>query len=129
MNRITITGRLTKDPEVRYSQDGKPIAKYVVAVDRFGKNDKADFFDCKAFDRNAEFVEKYLKKGTKILIEGSMTQGRYTTKDGKQIYYWELIADRHEFTESKEKAQPKEEPKDEFLDVDNIDSEELPFNF
>ena len=129
MNKVIFMGRLTKDPEVRYSQDGKAIANFSLAVDRFGKNDKADFFNCTAFDKRAEFVEKYLRKGTKILLSGKIQNDSYTNRDGQKVYTTQVIVDEIEFAESKEKAQPKEEPKDEFLDVDNIDSEELPFNF
>lgn len=129
MNKVIFMGRLTKDPEVRYSQDGKAIANFSLAVDRFGKNDKADFFNCTAFGKQGEFVEKYLKKGTKVLLSGRIQNDSYTNRDGQKVYTTQVIVDEIEFAESKEKAQPKEEPKDEFLEVDNIDSEELPFNF
>lgn len=126
MNFCVICGRLTKDPEVRATQEGMLIARYTVAVDRPGKKDKADFFDCKAFGKSAEFAEKYLRKGMKILIDGSMQQGSYTTKDGKLVYYWELIVNHHEFCEGKKEPEPKQES---FVDIPDDIGEELPFTF
>ena len=136
MNFVVISGRLTKDPEVRFTGEGLSIARYTLAVDRPKRKDqeaKADFFNCTAFGKNAEFAEKYLKKGTKILLDGSMQQDNYTGKDGKTVYAWQLIVNHQEFCESrKEAAPPKEEEKkqSEFMDIpDGLDDEQLPFNF
>jgi single-strand DNA-binding protein len=100
-------GRLTRDPDVRYTsgESSLAIARYTLAVDRRfkSKNDEAtaDFISCKAFGKSAEFVEKYLKKGTKIAVSGRIETGKYTNKDGVDVYTTEVIVDDHEFAESK----------------------------
>ncbi len=109
MNKVILMGRLTRDPEVRYSQgdDGNQlaIARYTLAVDRRfkGKNDQqdADFISCVAFGRNGEFAEKYLKQGTKIAITGRIQTGSYTNKDGQKVYTTEVVVEEQEFAESK----------------------------
>ena len=101
-------GRLTRDPEVRYSQSDSQmaVARYSLAVDRIpSRNAKpdeptADFINCVAFGKSAEFAEKYLNKGTKIAIEGRIRTGRYT-KDGQTVYTTDVVVDRHEFCDSK----------------------------
>lgn len=107
MNKVILIGRLTRDPEVRYNQgaDGeKAIARFALAVDRGRKdadgNSTADFINCVAFGKNGEFAEKYLKKGTKILVEGRMQTGYYE-KDGSRVYTTDVIVDHYEFVESK----------------------------
>ena len=130
MNRLTIIGRLSRDPEIRVTQDGQTtIAKFGIAVDRRGKEDKADFFNVTAFNKTAQFAEKYLKKGTKIAIAGRIQQDEYTNKDGQKVTNAIIIADELEFCEKKQEVQ--EEPKkDGFMPIpDNLDQEELPFNF
>lgn len=130
MNRLTIIGRLTRDPEIRMTQDGQTtIARFGIAVDRRGKEQKADFFNVTAFNKTAQFAEKYLKKGTKIAIGGRIQQDEYTNKDGQKVSNVIIIADELEFCEKKQEVQ--EEPKkDGFMPIpDNLDSEELPFNF
>ena len=106
MNKVILMGRLTRDPEVRYSQGEQPmaIARYSLAVDRrFNRNSQdvqtADFINCVAFGRNGEFAEKYLHKGTKILAEGRIQTGSYTNKDGATVYTTDVVADRVEFLE------------------------------
>lgn len=109
MNRVILMGRLTRDPDVRYSQGEGTIsnARYTLAVDRNVSRNSgddqptADFISCVAFGRTAEFVEKYLKKGTKIAIEGRIQTGSYTNKDGQRVYTTDVIVDRHEFCESR----------------------------
>ena len=106
MNKVIMMGRLTRDPEVRYSQGANQTAvgKFSLAVDRRFKRDgqpDADFFNCTAFGRQAEFVEKYLKKGTKVVISGSIQNDNYTDKDGNQRYSVQIICDDIEFAESK----------------------------
>ena len=109
MNKVILMGRLTKDPEVRYSQGGESpmaIARYTIAVDRqVARNNgadqqSADFIGCVAFGKQGEFAEKYLHKGTKILVEGRIQTGSYE-KDGKRVYTTDVVVDRHEFCESK----------------------------
>lgn len=104
MNKIILMGRLTRDPEVRYSDDNKAVGRFALAVDRKFKKDggpTADFFNCTAFGKTAEFVEKYLKKGTKILLTGSIQNDNYTNGHGEQVYAMQVIVDEMEFAESK----------------------------
>jgi len=107
MNKVILMGRLTRDPEVRYSQGETPlaIARYTLAVDRRGRsnNDEqtADFINCVAFGRAGEFAEKYLRKGTKLAVSGRIQTGSYTNKDGVKVYTTEVIVDDQEFAESK----------------------------
>ena len=103
MNHVALMGRLTKDPDVRYSQGESStcIARYGIAVNRIGKKDEADFINCVAFGKNGEFAEKYLSKGMKIAIEGRIQTGSYTNKDGQKVYTTDIVVERHEFCESK----------------------------
>lgn len=109
MNKVVLMGRLTRDPEVRYSQgdSSMAIARYSIAVDRptsrtaGGDQATADFINCVAFGRNGEFAEKYLHKGTKILVEGRIQTGSYTNKDGNKVYTTDIVVERHEFVESR----------------------------
>lgn len=130
MNRLEIIGRLTRDPEVRVTQDGQTtIARFGIAVDRRGKDQKADFFNVTAFNKTAQFAEKYLKKGTKIAIGGHLQQDEYTNRDGQKVTAVIIIADEVEFCESKKQEQPATDPNGFMTVPDTIDSEELPFNF
>ena len=109
MNKIILMGRLTRDPEVRYSQgeNSLAIARFSLAVDRRFKRQgepDADFFNCTAFGRQAEFVEKYLKQGTKILLSGRVQNDNYTNKEGQKVYSVQIIAEEMEFAESKSAA-------------------------
>ena len=109
MNKVILCGRLTRDPEVRYSQGAEPmaIARYTLAVDRRRgrSNDpneqSADFISIVAFGKAGEFAEKYLKKGTKMLITGRIQTGSYTNKDGVKVYTTDVVAEDQEFAESK----------------------------
>ena len=107
MNKVILMGRLTRDPEVRYSQGETPlaIARYSLAVDRRGRNTQdgqtADFINCVAFGRQGDFAEKYLKKGTKIAITGRIQTGSYTNKDGVRVYTTDVVVEEQEFAESK----------------------------
>ena len=106
MNKVILMGRLTRDPEIRWSQGDNQmaIARYTLAVDRrYNRNDgqTADFISCTAFSHNAEFAEKYLKQGTKIVIVGRIQTGSYTNKDGNKVYTTDVIVDEQEFAESK----------------------------
>jgi len=107
MNKVILMGRLTRDPEVRYSQGETPlaIARYSLAVDRRGRNNQdgqtADFINCVAFGRQGEFAEKYLRKGTKIAITGRIQTGSYTNKDGVKVYTTDVVVEEQEFAESK----------------------------
>ena len=127
MNKCMMLGRLTRDPEVRVTQDGQTtIAKFGIAVDRRGKEDKADFFNVTAFNKTAQFAEKYLKKGTKIALAGRLQQDEYTNKDGQKVTSVSIVAEEVVFCESKK---TEDKPKDGFMDVPKDLDEELPFNF
>ena len=112
MNKVILMGRLTRDPEVRYTSGDQPmaIARYTLAVDRRqsrnnnGDDQNADFINCVAFGRTGEFAEKYLHKGTKIAVTGRIQTGSYTNKDGVKVYTTEVVIDDHEFCESKNAA-------------------------
>lgn len=110
MNRVILMGRLTRDPEIRYSQGDNPlaIARYSLAVDRRfnrGNDDAtADFINCVTFGKSAEFAERYLHKGTKIAVTGRIQTGSYTNKDGVKVYTTEVVVEDQEFAESKNSA-------------------------
>lgn len=130
MNRVILIGRLTKDPDVRRTQDGKCIASYTLAVDRRGKNKDADFISCKAWEGRGEFAEQYLHKGMKIAVTGHIQTGKYTDKDGKTVYTTDVIVEDHEFCEKKEDGEiPAEKPAQEsdFVTVPEDMQMELPF--
>jgi single-strand DNA-binding protein len=130
MNQVTLMGRLTKEPEVRYSQGATPtaIARYSLAVNRKFKRDgepESDFFNCVAFGKNGEFAEKYLQKGMQILVTGSLQTGSYE-KDGVKRYTTDIIVDAHYFTGKKEEGKTVT-PVADFTPVDTDDLEGLPF--
>lgn len=133
MNVVVLMGRLTKDPEVRYTQSGKGVASFTLAVDRFG--DGADFIRCQAWENQAAFCQKYLHKGSKVTLMGMIRTGSYDDRDGKKVYTTDVIANRIEFAESKkaesESGEPdqKSTPKaddDGFMPTDGFEG--LPFN-
>ncbi len=137
MNKIILMGRLTRDPEIRYSQGSNPmaIARYSLAVDKKKKRDDgitADFFGIVAFDRLAEFAEKYLHKGTKILLSGHVQTGTYE-KDGIKIPFFEIVVEEQEFAESKGASRSNDGngrynvDSDGFMNIPD-DMEELPFH-
>jgi single-strand DNA-binding protein len=106
MNKVILIGRLTRDPEVRYSQGANPmaIARFSVAVDRRFKREgepEADFFNCTAFGKQAEFIERYLHKGTKVVVTGRIQNDNYTNKDGQMVYSVRIMVEEIEFAESK----------------------------
>ena len=148
MNRVILMGRLTRDPEVRYSQGERTmaIARYTLAVDRRGRRNQdgneqtADFINCVAFDRAGEFAEKYLKQGTKIAITGRIQTGSYTNRDGQKVYTTDVIVEDQEFAESKNAQSnngfggdmgtpaPNTNAGDGFMNIPDGIEEELPFN-
>ena len=136
MNKVILCGRLTKDPEVRYSQgeNATAVARYTLAVDRQFKRDgdqSADFINCIAFGKRGEFAEKYLRKGTKIAVVGRIQTGSYTNKDGQKVYTTDVIVDEHEFVESKASQQNGGDSapvsSDGFTSIPDGIDEELPF--
>ena len=154
MNRVILMGRLTRDPEVRYSQGERSmaIARYTLAVDRRGRRNQdssaeqqtADFINCVAFDRAAEFAEKYFRQGMRVLVSGRIQTGSYVNKEGQKVYTTEVILDDQEFADSKgaasemggyAQAAPSQRPAptsaigDGFLNIpDGVEDEGLPFN-
>lgn len=142
MNKVILMGRLTRDPEVRYSQGTEPmaIARYTLAVDRRGRRDEngqnADFISCVAFSRNAEFAEKYFRKGTKIAITGRIQTGSYNDREGRKVYTTDVVIEDQEFAESKSsqnggnaQAPPEQsDAGDGFMNIPDGIDEELPFN-
>ena len=137
MNRVTLIGRTTKEPEIRYSQGAEPmcIAKFSLAVDRRIKKEgeqNADFINCVAFKKTAEFIEKYIGKGTKIAVAGHLQSGSYKHKDGYTVYTTDVIVDEIEFAESKKKddEDPGRSPAkdtDGFVPIPDDIAESLPF--
>ena len=119
MNKVLISGRLTADPEVRYSNGGDAIAKYTLAVDRRFKKDgeqNADFIRCIVFGKGAEFTEKYLRKGIKMIIEGHIQTGSYKNRDGQTVYTTDVVVESQEFAESRaaqQQSQDQAKPKTE----------------
>lgn len=151
MNKVILMGRLTKDPDVRYTQGNEPmcIARYTLAVDRkISRNsnnngNNADFIPCVCFGKTAEFVEKYLKKGTKMAVTGRIQTGSYTNRDGVKVYTTEVVVEDQEFAESKnaqsngqnkaDKARAEQDASmDGFMDIpdgmdEELDMDNLPF--
>lgn len=124
MNKVVLMGRLTRDPEIRYTQEPKAVARFAIAVDRrFSAQKETDFFNCTAFGKLAEFTEKYLRKATKILLIGRIQNDNYTNKEGQKVTAVQIIADEIEFAESKAAERPSPET---FLT--DIPDEGLPFN-
>ena len=135
MNKVILIGRLTRDPEVRYSQAAEPIAiaRYTLAVDRRfkreGEEQTADFISCVAFGKAGEFAEKYLRQGTKIAVTGRIQTGSYTNKDGNKVYTTEVVIEEQQFAESKkaDESQPQEAPNDGFMQIPEGIEANLPF--
>ncbi len=147
MNRVILMGRLTRDPEIRYSQgeSATAVARYTLAVDRrFNRNgdeNNADFIGCVAFGKQAEFAERYLHKGIKMLVTGRIQTGSYTNKDGVRVYTTDVVVEDQEFAESKNAnpgqggsySAPNSRPEpvsvgDGFMNIPDGIDEELPFS-
>ena len=148
MNKVILMGRLTRDPEVRYSQgeNATAVARYSLAVDRRFRRENeptADFINCVAFGRAAEFAERYLRQGTKIAITGRIQTGSYTNRDGVKVYTTDIVVEEQEFAESKAaggastpannyQASPAPSPSadigDGFMNIQDGIDEELPFS-
>ena len=150
MNRVILMGRLTRDPEVRYSQgeNAMAIARYTLAVDRRGRRNQdsneqtADFINCVAFRGAGEFAEKYFRQGMRVLISGRIQTGSYTNKDGVKVYTTDIIVDDQEFADSKgassgdgsgyrpvSRPEPSSAIGDGFMNIpDGVEDEGLPFN-
>lgn len=143
MNKVILMGRLTRNPDVRYSQGEKAtcVARYTLAVNRRFRREgdqDADFINCVAFGRQGEFAEKYLKQGTKIVISGRIQTGSYTNRDGVKVYTTDVVIEEQEFAESKKAAETSSTPQntqgvksnpedDGFMTIPEGVEEELPF--
>ena len=112
MNHVTLTGRLTDDPDIRRTQEGKQVARYTLAVDRRGKDNGADFIRCTTFEGGADFADRYLHKGTKIAVMGNIHTGSYTDKDGKKIYTTEVYVRDHYFCQPKDSGETQSRSND-----------------
>ena len=144
MNKVILMGRLTREPDVRYSQnaDGSmAVARYTLAVDRRFRRDgeaSADFIQCVSFGRTAEFAEKYFRQGLKIAVTGRIQTGSYTNRDGQKVYTTEVVVEEQEFAESKGSGSgssqhnvPQQSPDvgpDGFMNIPDGIEEELPFS-
>lgn len=150
MNKVVLMGRLTRDPEVRYSSGERSmaIARYTLAVDRRGRRSEgseqtADFIPCVAFDKSGEFAEKYFRQGMRVLISGRIQTGSYTNKEGQKVYTTEVIIEDQEFADSKNSSgsstgsgynesfrpSPENASSEGFMNIpDGVDDEGLPFN-
>ena len=133
MNKVIMMGRLTRDPEILNAVSGLAIARYSIAVDRKFKKEgepDADFFNCTSFGKQAEFCERYLKKGTKVAITGRLQNNNYTNKDGQKVYDVRIMVEEIEFAEGKKDGQQsaQEAPGNDFLNIPDGLVEELPFS-
>jgi single-strand DNA-binding protein len=156
MNKVTLIGRLTRDPDIRYSQNSDQpmaVARYTLAVDRRfrreGSEQNADFISCVAFGRQAEFAEKYLHQGMKIAVNGRIQTGSYTNREGQKVYTTDVVIEDHEFVEGRNASagqssggasysnnnynnntapQPAAAAGDGFMNIPDGIDEELPFN-
>ena len=152
MNKVILMGRLTRDPDIRYSQGetSTAVARYTLAVDRrFKRNNDdqtADFIGCVAFGRSAEFAEKYFRQGLKVIVTGRIQTGSYTNRDGVKVYTTDVVVEDQEFAESKAvsdsnagryqsapapapaPAAPASDMGDGFMNIPDGIDEELPYN-
>ena len=150
MNKVILMGRLTRDPEVRYSagENAMAIARYTLAVDRRFRRDgdaTADFINCVVFGRGAEFAEKYFRQGLKVVVTGRIQTGSYTNREGQKVYTTDVVIEDQEFAESKATSDsyaasqprpsaaspmpaPGAENADGFMNIPDGIDEELPFN-
>lgn len=147
MNKVILIGRLTRDPDVRYTTAAEPMAvvRYTLAVDRRFRREgeqTADFISCIAFGRNAEFAEKYLRKGIKIAAAGRIQTGSYTNKEGQKVYTTDVVIEEQEFAESKGSGESNREERDRaamqaagygdagdgFMSIPDGIDEQLPFS-
>lgn len=124
MNNVVLMGRLTKDPVITRNQEGKAIARFSLAIDRIG--DGTDYPSCVAFDKTAEVIEKYVQKGTKIVVSGRIQTGSYKNRDDKTVYTTDVVVNNMEFCESKKQEEDVHTNKEGFIEIDESE-EGLPF--
>lgn len=135
MNKVELTGRLARDPEIRYTNGGSSVASFTVAVDRRFKRDgeqSADFIPCTAFGKTGEFVEKYFTKGSGIELSGRIQTGSYTNRDGKKVYTTDVIVEEVGFTQGGKSGNPEgnshtKADSDDFMQIPDSIDDEVPF--
>lgn len=138
MNKVILMGRLTRDPDVRYSQgeQASAVARFTLAVNRRvkkeGEQQSADFISCVAFGKTGEFIERYCHQGTKLVVEGRIQTGSYTNREGNKVYTTDVVVESCEFVEKKNNEGSSEPAKnvseDGFMEIpDGVDDEGLPF--
>ena len=141
MNVISLMGRLTRDPEVKFGQSGKAYCRFSVAVNRPFSKDEADFINCVVFGKSAEFTERYFRQGMRVVVCGRIQTGSYTNRDGVKVYTTEVVVEEQEFAESKNASSantqsyqaapapaPSADAGDGFMNIPDGIDEELPFN-
>lgn len=139
MNKVILMGRLTRDPDIRYTQQQMCAARLTLAVDRRFKKDgeqqTADFISCVAFGKTGEFIGKYCHQGTKLVVEGRIQTGSYKNRDGNKVYTTDVVVEQAEFAESKStttresRPEPSSASGDGFMNIpDGVEDEGLPFN-
>src|SRR5690554_6445137 len=115
VNRVVLVGRLTKDPMLRKTQTGKSVTSFTVAINRrFSQNDQADFVNCVAWEKTAEIVSQYARKGSLISLEGRIQSRSYDDKDGKRVYVQEVVAENIQLLESKSVTEAKSSYEDPY---------------
>ena len=125
MNKVSLIGRVTKDIELRYTQSQKAVTRFTLAVNRRGNNKESDFISCIAWEKPAEVLSKYVKKGHRVGITGHIQTGSYDDKDGKKVYTTDIVVEELEFLEKKS-DEPQPAP-DDFVDVPQDIADDLPF--
>ena len=126
MNKVILIGRLTKDPEIRYTQNNAPVCSFTLAVDRrFSKDKQADFINCQAWQKTAEFITKYFGKGNLLAIVGRIQTRTWEDEDGKRHYVTEVVAEEAYFTGDRNNSRP--EPQDDRFEPLDDEDDDLPF--
>lgn len=127
MNNVTLIGRLTKDPEVRYTEQQLAVARFNIAINRIGKDKGADFPSIVVFGKQAENCEKWLHKGRLVAIQGHIQTGNYTNKDGNKVYTTDVVADRVEFLEWGDREEKAEGSNESWGGFEAVEDEDVPF--
>jgi len=132
MNRVILIGRLTKDPDMRQTNNGAVMARYTLAVERrYNGENMTDFIGCVAYGKGGEFAQKYFSKGMKVAVQGRIQTGSYTNKDGNRVNTFDVVIDSQEFVESKMnnmQTKPANDEEDDFMKIPDGIGDELPFH-
>lgn len=126
-NLVVLIGRLTKDPDIKKTSSGKSVASFALAVNQRFNRDKTDFINCVAWEKTAEFLGNYVKKGNLVAVEGRITTRNYDGSDGKKVYVTEVVCDSVQSLEKSERQEVREEPKDPWKTPTTPTEEDLPF--